>query len=110
MSPGRCTAMPSAIVVPRSITTGRPAASEGGQAAQPAACTPITRMSGRSALTATAMPESRPPPPSGTTIDVGVRRLLEQLEPDRALPGDDRLVVERRHEHAARRRSARAAA
>ena len=100
MSPGRCTAMPSATVVTRSISTGRPAASEGVQDAQPAACTPITRMSGRSALIAMAMPESSPPPPSGTTTVSASRRLLEQLQADRALARDDRRVVERRHQHA----------
>ena len=40
-SPGRPTAMPSAIVAYDSSRTGRPAFNDGGTAAAPAACTPI---------------------------------------------------------------------
>ena len=65
-SPGRPTAMPSAIVFIEGSCCGRPASSEGGYAAAPAACTPTTRTSGRLALTAIATPASRPPPPVGT--------------------------------------------
>ena len=66
MSPGRPTAMPSAIVVIFSSSTGAPPASEGGYAAAPAACTPTTRRSGRFSLSAIATPASSPPPPVGT--------------------------------------------
>jgi hypothetical protein len=68
MSPGQPTAMPSAIVDSCGSRTGAPASSDGGYAAAPAACTPMIRMSGLSALAATAMPESRPPPPRPVTI------------------------------------------
>ncbi|GGR33263.1 hypothetical protein GCM10015536_43440 [Streptomyces griseomycini] len=60
--------MPSAIVAGLRTDTGCPAASEGGYAAAPAACTPTIRTSGRSAFTATATPAASPPPPTPTTI------------------------------------------
>ena len=62
-SPGHPTQMPSAIVRYDWSRTGCPAFSEGGYAAAPAACTPTTRMSGRNAFAATAIPEISPPPP-----------------------------------------------
>ena len=54
-SPGCLTAIPSAIVKP--LPPGR----------QPAAWTPTTRTSGRTAPSASAMPVQSPPPPIGTT-------------------------------------------
>jgi hypothetical protein len=60
--------MPSAIVANDASRTGRPAASDGGYGAHPLAWTPMTRTSGRSALTATAIPAAIPPPPMPTTI------------------------------------------
>ena len=60
--------MPSAIVAHSGSFSGTPAASDGGYDAAPLACTPTTRTSGRSALTATATPEISPPPPMATTI------------------------------------------
>ena len=66
-SPGRPTAMPSAMVFIESSFTGAPFASEPGYAAAPSACTPTIRTSGRIALTAIAIPASNPPPPVGTT-------------------------------------------
>ena len=68
ISPGRPTMMPSAIVATDPIATGRPAASDGGYAAAPAACTPTSRTSGRSDFTATAIPAASPPPPMPTTM------------------------------------------
>ena len=59
--------MPSAIVFIAGSWTGDPCASESGYAAAPAACTPTTRTSGRSALIASATPPSSPPPPVGTS-------------------------------------------
>ena len=59
--------MPSAIVFIDGSWTGDPCASESGYAAAPAACTPTTRTSGRSALIARATPPSSPPPPVGTS-------------------------------------------
>ncbi len=67
-SPGRPTLIPSAIVIGSSIEIGCPALSEGGYAAAPSACTPMTRTSGRSAFTATATPAARPPPPIPTRM------------------------------------------
>ena len=67
-SPGLATAMPSAIVEPDSTATGWPAASDAGNAATASACTPITRIGVLALLAATAMPETRPPPPAGTAI------------------------------------------
>ena len=86
--------MPSAIVAGASTDTGCPAASEGGYAAAPAACTPTTRTSGRSAFTATAIPAASPPPPMPDHDRAHLGALLQDLQPDRALPGDDVRVVE----------------
>ena len=52
--------------------------------------------SGFSVLTASATPEISPPPESGTSSVVEVRRVLDDLEAERALAGDDRLMVEGR--------------
>ena len=63
-SPGRPTAIPSARVRIAGSGTGACAASDGGHAAAPAACTPTTRTPSG---TAAATPPSRPPPPVGTS-------------------------------------------
>jgi hypothetical protein len=68
ISPGMPTAMPSAIVAMVSSGTGCRATSDAGNAAAFSACTATTRTSGFNAFTATAMPETRPPPPVQTTI------------------------------------------
>ena len=49
-------------------------------------------------MTAIAIPLASPPPPTGTTTLREVGHVLEQLEPERALAGDDVRVVERVHE------------
>ena len=51
---------------------------------------------GASALIAVATPEASPPPPTGTRTTVDVRQVLDDLQADRALAGDDVPVVERR--------------
>ena len=89
-SPRCLTAMPSA-----SVTTGPEAGASPRYGEHTAACTPITRTAGSSDLTAIATPDARPPPPSGTTTQRQVGEVLDQLEPERALPGDHRRVVER---------------
>ena len=89
------TAIPSAIVWVCGTGVIAPFSIELTYGAQPAASTPITRISGRTALIALAMPDSRPPPPSGTTTASISGRVLQDLEPDRALAGDHDLVVER---------------
>ena len=47
------------------------------------------------------MPEASPPPPHGMTMRAGRRaslgQLLEDLQPDRSLAGDDGRIVEARH-------------
>ena len=67
-SPGRFTAMPSAIVSPASNTTGWPASSDAGNAAHASTWTPITSTDGRADFTAIATPLTSPPPPTGTMI------------------------------------------
>ena len=69
-SPGRLTAIPSAMVSQDGSAIGSPAASEAGKDALPAAWTPTMRTSGRSARKATAIPEMSPPPPTHTTTVV----------------------------------------
>ena len=100
-SPGRLTAMPSAIVSTAPAATGSPRRSDSGYGAHAATCTPITSTSGRADLTAIATPEHSPPPPTGTTTRARSGHVLEQLEPERALAGDDVRVVERVHEREA---------
>ena len=60
-----------------------------------AGCTAMTRADGASALTATATPDTRPPPLVGTSTAPGCGTLRAQLEPDGGGAGD----------HAARRRT-----
>ena len=86
--------MPSAIVDIDSARTGSPAANEPGQAAALAACTPITRTRAGRKCTAAAIPATRPPPPVGTTM-VATSDLLEDLQPNGGLAGDDFGVIER---------------
>ena len=66
MSPGRCTAMPSAIVGAPTTCTGPPAATEAISPGTADAWTPTTRTAGSSDCTATAIPAASPPPPTGT--------------------------------------------
>ena len=94
--------MPSAIVRIDGSGTGVPAASDAGHAAAPCGLHPDhPRRRAGSALTATAMPAIRPPPPVHDHDRAHVRALLEDLQPDRALAGDDVGVVERVDEHRA---------
>ena len=75
-----------------------------------AVSTPMIFTSGRNSLMAQATPAINPPPPTGTTTASNCGTLLEQLEADGALPGDDGDVVkgvQKRHGRA-RRPSARA--
>src|SRR4051812_30867650 len=66
-SPGRLTAMPSAIVNAEETPTGSPRRSDSANAATVSTCTPTTSTSGRCALIAMATPLDSPPPPTGTT-------------------------------------------
>ena len=66
-SPGRLTAMPSAIVSFDGAATGSPRRSDSGYGAMLSTCTPTISTSGRADFTATAIPDASPPPPTGTT-------------------------------------------
>ena len=79
----------------RSSATGCPAASDGGYAAASSACTPTTRTSGRRDLTATRDAGEQPAAAGAHDDRLDVGHLLEDLQADRALPGDDVVVVER---------------
>ena len=96
--PGRLTAMPSAIVSADVASIGSPACIDSGNGAHAAAWTPMICTSGLASLIASATPAHSPPPPTGITTLRQVGHVLEQLEPERALAGDDRRVVERVHE------------
>ena len=56
---------------------------------------------GRRSLTAAATPEISPPPPTPDDHDVDIGQVLDELEADRAVTGDDLRVVERVHERQA---------
>ena len=65
-APGRATAIPSAIVVPLTVTI-LPASTLAFMLAMPSACTPTMCTLGLTAFSATAIPAMIPPPPIGTT-------------------------------------------
>ncbi len=65
-SPTMGTAMPSAKVAGFVTRTRSPLRKDSAAEAHPSAWTPTTRVFGLSALTATAMPATSPPPPTGT--------------------------------------------
>ena len=56
------------MVLGRSSGTTRPASSARRMPGAPSGSTPTTRMPGRRAVAATAMPAMSPPPPTGTTM------------------------------------------
>ena len=98
-APSACVRVPSAMVRDTSSADQRtisPRASESRASAASSGSTPITRAPGTSALMAAATPLARPPPPTGTTTAATSRQVLGDLEADRALPGDDPVVVVRR--------------
>ena len=112
--PSDCVRVPSAIV--RDTCVGRPAhdlaagAGDSRASAASSGSTPMTRASGRSALTAVATPLASPPPPIGTRTSGDVGQVLDDLQPDRALAGDDPVVVVGRDDRPARARAASASA
>ena len=105
-SPTCSTRSESALVLAVSAAaqaTRAPARSDSRASAASSGSTPTTRVPGSSALTATAMPDTMPPPPTGTRTAAGgpaplrrSREVLGDLQADRALPGDHPPVVERR--------------
>ena len=95
-SPGRPTAMPSAIVVialERARARRRPATA--GRPRPSSAWTPTTRRPGAAPCTAVAMPASSPPPPALTRTVRTSGHCSRISRPHGALPGDDVGVVER---------------
>ena len=76
------------------------AAGEGADVLGLDADEPHVRAERRSAI---AIPAASPPPPIGTTSVPSVGQLLGELEPDRALPRDHALVLERVDERRAGR-------
>ena len=90
--------MPSAIVSAGATSTGLPRSSDAGNAATVSTWTPTTSTSGRARLDRDRDAAASPPPPTGTTTFARSGDVLEQLEPERALAGDDVRVVERVHE------------
>ena len=54
--------------------------------------------SGRSCLTALAIPTESPPPPYGHEHGVQVGQVFDELQPDRPVPGHHALVLDRVHE------------
>ena len=98
--------MPSAMVSTASSRTGAPASSEARIAAAPSASTPTTRTPGRTGQRGRdAGDEAAAADRHHDRLDVGA--LVGDLEPDRALAGDDQRVVERRHERGAPASAAR---
>ena len=67
-SPTRRTAVPSENRPTSASVTRRPASSERAMASESSVWTPMTRISGRSALTYAATPAISPPPPTATKI------------------------------------------
>ena len=99
--PGRLTAMPSAIVRAVWASIGLPASIDAGNGAQAAAWTPTISTSRPSGLDRQRDARAQAAA-ADRDDDLGqVRHVLEQFEAERALPGDDRRVVERVHERQA---------
>ena len=93
-SPGRLTAMPSAIVRALGVSTGSWAAIESAIAAQPSAWTPITSIEGSWSFSAIASPLASPPPPTGTSTRRRFGHLGGELDADAGLAADHVGVVE----------------
>ena len=107
--------MPSAIVRIDGSVTGAPAASDTGYAAAPARLHPDDRDVRAQRLHRGGDAAEQAAAADADQHRAHVRHLLEDLQPDGALPGDDVDVVEGVHEHraglgrelAARRRGSR---
>lgn len=103
MAPGSAVRSASQIEVwPGSFETLSPLASERRVSSKCSGSTAQTAVCGEASLTATEMPLDRPPPPQhddSVEADVQRLRLPHQLQPDRALAGNDGRIVEGRHQH-----------
>ena len=88
-SPGRLTAIPSAIVSADSAGTGLPCSSEAGKGAQAATCTPTTSISGPRRLDRDRNAGGQPAAADRHDQLGEIGHLLEQLEPERC-PGRPR--------------------
>ncbi len=91
--------MPSAIVAIFSSAIGRPAGERGGVGRRHLGLTPMTRTSGRCALTAAAMPASKPPPPAETTTVRTSGHCSRISRPQVPWPATMSVVVEGVDEH-----------
>ena len=76
----------------------RPACIDSGYGAHAAAWTPMIFTSGLASLITSAMPGAQPAAADRHDHLRQIGDVLEQFEPERALAGDDRRVVERVHE------------
>ena len=99
-SPGQPTAMPSAMVAIDASGTGRPAASEAGNAAAPRGLRADDPHVGPQRLDRGRDPGDQPAAAGAHDDRAHVGALLEELQADRALAGDDVRVVERVDQHA----------
>ncbi len=98
-SPTSLTAVPSENRPTSGSVTRSPALTDCAIASESSVCTPITLISGRTALTYAATPAISPPPPIGDEDRVDRALMLAQdLHRDRALAGDHVGIVERMHE------------
>jgi hypothetical protein len=97
-SPTSFTAVPSANSPTSLSSTRSPFCSDCAIAHESSVCTPITLISGRTALTYAATPDASPPPPIGTKIAWIGLMLPQDFHRDRALAGDHVRIVERVHE------------
>ncbi len=97
MSPGSCTAVPSAMVDTCGSFTTRPASSDAFTQAAPAGSTPTTRMRGLSSLAERGHARRQAAAPDGHHDDVDERLVLHDLHGDGALPRGHGQVVEEVH-------------
>ena len=85
----------------RRATTRRPAAIESFMAVAPVGSTPTTRTDGASALTTKRDAADEPAAADGHHDHVEAAELLDELEADGPLPGDDLGILERVHQQRA---------
>ena len=81
-----------------SSVTGRPASSDRVIFGAPSGSTPMTRTCGARCLIAAATPDDKPAAADFHEHRRHIRTLIEDLEPDGPLPGDDHRMIERRHD------------
>ena len=97
-SPTEVVRRPSAIVLGSSQRWIVPVSSDRRASSALAGSAAITRVGGECPSTASAVPASRPPPPTGQITRSSVAGLFQQLQRRRPLAGDHVPVVERMNE------------